>query len=194
MFVTQSCRPLCTRSPKKEMKYIKAYNQDWPGRFAQISAHVKAFLPEDCTIHHVGSTSVPGMSAKDIIDLDILYTQCSLQTVIDVLREAGYEHEGDLGIPGREAFKPFPNSHAASLPAHHLYACKNSAVELQKHLLFRNYLRAHPERAGWLSNKKLSAETSANTRDEYIENKSCYYETITEESMEWANISLKPTA
>jgi GrpB-like predicted nucleotidyltransferase (UPF0157 family) len=175
------------------MKYITAYNQDWPERFAQISKHVRAFLPDDCTIHHIGSTSVPGMSGKDIIDLDIEYTQCTLQSVIDALREAGYKHEGDLGIPGREAFKPVPNSHAASLPAHHLYACENGAFELQKHLSFRDYLKSHTERADWLSKKKLSADASANTRDEYIENKSRYYEVITEESMEWANKSLQRT-
>lgn len=167
------------------MKYITAYNRDWPERFARIAAHVRTFLPDGCTIHHVGSTSVPGMPAKDIIDLDIEYAQCTLQEVVDALGEAGYEHEGDLGVPGREAFKAVPDSHAASLPAHHLYACESGAFELQKHLSFRNYLRAHPERADRLSKKKLSADASANTRDEYMENKSRCYEAITRESMEW---------
>jgi GrpB-like predicted nucleotidyltransferase (UPF0157 family) len=169
------------------MKYITAYNPDWPVRFAQIAAHLRAFLPGNCTIHHVGSTSVPGMWAKDIIDLDIEYGRCTLQAVIDALREAGYEHEGDLGVPGREAFRPVPSSRAASLPVHHLYACESGAFELRKHLSFRDYLRAHPERAGRLSDKKLSADASASTRDEYIGNKSRYYEAITEESMEWRN-------
>jgi GrpB-like predicted nucleotidyltransferase (UPF0157 family) len=174
------------------MKYITAYNQDWPERFVQISTHIRVFLPDNCMIHHVGSTSVPGMLAKDIIDLDIEYVQCTLQAVIDALREAGYEHEGDLGIPGREAFKPVPNSRAAFLPAHHLYACKNGAFELQKHLSFRNFLRTNPKRADWLLNKKLLADAAANTREEYIENKSRYYEAITEESMEWSNKTVAP--
>ena len=68
--------------------------------------------------------------------MNIEYDHCTLQTVIEALREAVYECEGDLGIQGREAFKPVPDSDAASLPAHHLYACKNGAFELQKHISF----------------------------------------------------------
>jgi GrpB-like predicted nucleotidyltransferase (UPF0157 family) len=173
------------------MKYITTYNQDWPERFSQIAAHVRAFVPDNWIIHHIGSTSVTGMSAKDIIDMDIEYSHCTLQVVIDALRDAGYEHEGDLGIPGREVFKPVPHSLAASLPAHHLYACENGAFELQKHLSFRDYLRAHPAQVDWLSNNKLSADASANTRDEYIENKSRFYEKITQESMRWASNGMK---
>ena len=169
------------------MKYLTEYNEDWPARFVQITTYVREFLPPNCTFHHVGSTSVPGMPAKDIIDLDIEYAQGSLQAVIDGLREAGYEHEGDLSIPGREAFKPIPDSCAASLPAHHLYACETGALELQKHLAYRDYLRAHPTRARWLANQKLLVDASANSRDGYIDKKSHCYEVITKESMEWAN-------
>ncbi len=146
------------------------------------------FIPDDCLFHHVGSTSVPGMSAKDIIDLDIEYAKGSFQALISGLREAGYEHEGDLGISGRDAFKPILGSSAMALPAHHPYACEIGAFELQKHLAFREYLRAHPERATWLSKMKLLADASAKSRDEYIENKLRYYETITRESLEWANV------
>lgn len=168
------------------MTYITAYNQDWPERFVRIAGHISIFLPDSCTIHHVGSTSVPGMPAKDIIDLDIAYAKGILQKVITALREAGYEHRGDMGIPGRDVFKPVPNSRAASLPAHHLYACENDAYELKKHLSFRNYLRAYPRRAEWLSKKKLAAQASAKTKEEYIENKSRYYEEISKEAMKWA--------
>lgn len=175
------------------MKYIVAYNRDWPKRFGQIAAYVRAFLPDSWTFHHVGSTFVPGMPAKDIIDLHIEYVHGFLQVVIDGLKDAGYEHEGDLGISGREAFKPIPDSCAASLPVHHLYACETGAFELKKHLAYRDYLRAHPARAEWLANKKLLVDASANSRDEYIEKKSCYYELITKESLEWANKSLQRT-
>ncbi len=91
------------------MRHITAYNQDWPGRYAKIAIFLRAFLSDNCTIHHVGSTAVPGMTAKDVIDLDIEYTQCTLQVVIDSLRKAGYEHKGDLGILGRDAFQPVPD-------------------------------------------------------------------------------------
>jgi len=58
----------------KIMKYITEYNQLWSEQFDQIAMHLKLLLPDSCKIHHVGSTSVPGMAAKDVIDLDIEYT------------------------------------------------------------------------------------------------------------------------
>jgi GrpB-like predicted nucleotidyltransferase (UPF0157 family) len=73
-------------------------------RFVHFTESQKDFLPDTCTFHHIGSTSVPGMPAKDIIDLDIEYVPGSLFTVITGLKKAGYSHEGDLGIAGREAF------------------------------------------------------------------------------------------
>lgn len=169
------------------MQYIKEYDLDWPKRFVLITGYVKKFLPDSCIFHHVGSTSVPGMPAKDIIDLDIEYVPGSLQTVINGLEKAGYQHEGDLGIPGREAFTPVHNSEVASLPAHHLYACETDTYELRKHLAFRDYLTANPGRAQWLAARKIAVDASANSRDEYIEKKSGFYAVITKESLECAN-------
>ena len=168
------------------MRYITPYNQDWPKRFVQITAYIHPFLPGRCSVHHIGSTSIPGMPAKDIIDLDIEYTIGSLQGVIAGLKKAGYKHEGDLGIPGREAFKPDPDSNAASLPAHHLYACETGAYELRKNLAYRDYLVANPDRAAWLAAQKVAADASAASRDEYINNKSSAYGVITQESLTWA--------
>ena len=173
------------------MHYIIEYNHDWPKRFVRITGHVKEYLPESCLFHHIGSTSVPGMPGKDIIDLDIEYAAGSLDTVISGLKEAGYEHEGDLGISGREVFKPALKSGAASLPAHHLYACEAGAYELLKHLAYRDYLIANPDRAEWLATQKIAGDASAESRDEYIEKKSCSYAVITEESMKWADKALQ---
>lgn len=175
------------------MNYITTYSHEWPKRFEQIVSHIKKFVPEECRFHHVGSTSVQNMPAKDIIDLDIEYAPGSLQKVIEGLREAGYEHEGNLGIDGREAFKPIAESNAVSLPAHHLYACERDASELVKHLAYRDYLRANPHRAEWLADEKIAVDGSANSREEYINNKSSAYEMIAEESMAWANKTLHPT-
>lgn len=169
------------------MQFITEYNNDWQRRFLQITAYLKMFIPDGCAIHHVGSTSVPGMPAKDIIDLDIEYGADSLSKVIENLRRAGYAHEGDLGIPGREAFRPVSDSVAASLPTHHLYACEAGTFELRKHLAFRDYLKANPSRADWLAAQKRLADSSARSREDYIERKSGAYAQITAEAIEWTN-------
>ena len=172
------------------MQYITEYNPEWPQRVTQIVEYLTPFLADNVIAHHIGSTSIPGMPAKDVIDLDIEYDRGSRQTVIDGLAHAGYEHEGDLGISGREAFKPAQSSEAASLPTHHLYACESGAHELLKHLAYRDYLVAYPARRKWLATQKIAVDASAESRDSYIQNKSCYYSVITSESLEWANKSL----
>ena len=168
------------------MQYITNYNPDWPRRFAAIAGYLRPHLGAGLAFHHVGSTSVPGMVAKDIIDLDIECPIGSMPEVIGALRAAGYEHEGDKGIPTREAFRPLPGSAADALPAHHLYACEADSPELRKHLAYRDYLIAHPGRTAWLAEQKIEADRIAARRDEYIENKSAAYAVITRKSLAWA--------
>ncbi len=170
----------------RSMRYIAEYNPDWPDRFERIAEWLRPRLPGGCVLHHVGSTSVPGMPAKDVIDLDIECPVGAMASVIEALAAIGYEHQGDKGIPTREAFRPLEGSIPASFPAHHLYACESDSPELHKHLAFRNYLVAHGERAAWLANQKRQADQSAESRDAYIENKSDAYAVITQESLQWA--------
>jgi GrpB-like predicted nucleotidyltransferase (UPF0157 family) len=104
------------------MKFITPYNTEWPARFKLIARFLRKYIPSTCLIHHIGSTSVPGMPAKDIIDIDIECPNGSMPSIIEALDKAGYDHEGDLGIPTREAFKPRDGTLAFNLPLHHLYA------------------------------------------------------------------------
>ncbi|MNV51043.1 dephospho-CoA kinase/protein folding accessory domain-containing protein [compost metagenome] len=92
------------------------------------------------TIEHVGSTSVPGLSAKPIIDMDVVVaTRDDVKKAIQRLAILGYVHEGDLGAIGREAFIP-PNG----VPWHHLYVCTIDNAEYKRHIMFRDYLKSHP--------------------------------------------------
>lgn len=168
------------------MKYLTTYNPDWPDRFSQIATRLTACLPGDCTVHHVGSSSIPGMPAKDIIDLIVQCPVGSMPIMIEALEKSGYGHKGDQGLRGREVFRPKPGSDAATLYAHHLYACEARAHQLEKHLAFRDYLIAHPERASWLATQKIAVDIAAESREIYIEMKAACYSIITAESLEWA--------
>lgn len=87
-------------------------------------------------IEHVGSTAVPGLAAKPIIDMDVLLGSATdLPLVIAQLASVGYQHRGDLGVTGREAFRAPPND----LP-HHLYVCPPRSPEYMRHISFRGYL------------------------------------------------------
>ena len=83
------------------------------------------------------------MSAKPCIDLDVVIADMSVfDKVVRGLAEIGYLHEGDLGIPGREAFRYDKKPH---LMTHHLYVCPRDSEELRRHVTFRDFLRGHPE-------------------------------------------------
>jgi len=94
-------------------------------------------------IEHVGSTSVEGLSAKPIIDIDIVIKDHSaFELVKEKLALIGYVHEGDLEIKDREAFKYVGKEY---LQQHHLYVCPQNSAELARHITFRNYLRNNQE-------------------------------------------------
>lgn len=157
---------------------VVSYDQAWPGEFLKILGQLAPFiLPPAIRIEHVGSTSVPGLWAKPIIDIDVVIRDMTvLPEIIARLAGIGYRHEGDLGIPGREAFcydgKP-------ELKAHHLYVCPESSPELRRHIAFRDYLRAHPDAVAEYGRiKREGAALFPDDIDAYIAHKSPVIEKI----------------
>lgn len=123
---------------------VLPYDEQWKQDFLKIKADIMTMLENLIIgIEHVGSTSVQGLSAKPIIDIDVVIKdETYLKVVISALEKMGYQHEGNLGIVGREAFKYDGEEH---LKKHHLYVCPQDSLELKRHIAFRDYLRAHPD-------------------------------------------------
>jgi GrpB-like predicted nucleotidyltransferase (UPF0157 family) len=132
----------------KDTPIVVPYDPAWPQQFAALAAvYAQACGNRVRAVHHVGSTAIPGMCAKPIIDIDLeLAPGVSLEEITTVLAALGYEYEGDLGIPGRYAYRrttpetPFTEP-ARAWPPHHLYVCPLESPELARHLLFRDRLR-----------------------------------------------------
>ena len=152
---------------------LAEYDPAWPGAFARLRDRVAAALGElAVAVEHVGSTAVPGLPAKPIVDLDaVVPSAADVPAAIRRLAAVGYVHLGDLGIPGREAFDaPPPAPGAAPWPAHHLYVCPAGGAELRRHLAFRDHLRAHPEDArAYAAVKREGARRFPGDRDAYQE-------------------------
>lgn len=129
---------------KTKQVIVLPYDEAWEQDFIKIQKELQDALGElALRIEHVGSTAVHGLSAKPVIDIDVVIRDRSLLgDVIRALEKAGYRHEGDLGIAGREAFGYDGKEH---LKTHHLYVCAQDSAELRRHLAFRDYLRDHPE-------------------------------------------------
>ena len=150
---------------------VEPYSEAWASEFEKIKAELECALGElAICIEHVGSTSVKGLSAKPIIDIDVVIENYSVfSEVIGRLQSIGYQHEGDLGIKGREAFKYNDKPH---LMQHHLYVCPKDSPELRRHITFRDYLRAHPEAAEKYGRvKEEAAQLYPDNIDQYIEYK-----------------------
>jgi GrpB-like predicted nucleotidyltransferase (UPF0157 family) len=123
---------------------VVPYDPSWPYIFEQLRERIWPAIHDlALTIEHVGSTSVPGLAAKPIIDMDIVVAAVeSVPLVIERLKPLGYAHRGNLGIAGREAF-----ASPVGLPEHHLYLCQQDSLALRNHLALRDYLRSHPQAA-----------------------------------------------
>ncbi len=147
---------------------VLPYDPGWKKAFEKIKAPLlRELSPWLAAVEHVGSTSVEGLWAKPIIDLDLmLQSPDCFPLVKQGLERLGYYHEGDLGIPQREAFgyrdKP-------ELMAHHLYVCPPDSPELRRHLTFRDYLRTHPDQADRYSQiKRIAAARFPQDIDGYM--------------------------
>ena len=157
---------------------VVPYDERWARDFSDIAREIRENLGElALDIEHVGSTSVPGLSAKPIIDIDVVIRDYgSLDAVISALGRIGYRHEGDLGIAGREAFGYEGKEH---LQKHHLYVCPQDSAELKRHIAFRDYLRTHPEEAEAYGRiKEEGAALHPYDIDRYIEHKSAFIASI----------------
>ena len=132
---------------------VLPYDKAWSTAFETIRREVEEALGELILgIEHVGSTAVEGMSAKPCIDLDVIIADYGVfARVVQKLETIGYFHEGDLGIPEREAFRYEGKEH---LMSHHLYVCPCHSRELHRHLTFRDFLRTHPDAARQYSRVK----------------------------------------
>ena len=157
---------------------VLPYDEQWKQDFLKIKAELAGALGSLAIgIEHVGSTSVQGLSAKPIIDIDVVIKDYTiLEDVVSALGEIGYRHEGNLGIVGREAFKYDGKEH---LKKHHLYVCPEDSPELRRHIAFRDYLRTHPEAVREYSRiKEEGAKQYPDDIEGYIEHKSPFIERI----------------
>lgn len=145
---------------------IVQYNPDWVYQFEKIKEKLsKTLTGITVNIEHIGSTSIPNLAAKAIVDIDIIYNESpDFEHIKKNLEWLGYFHNGNQGVEGREVFKRNNASDDDVLDKipHHLYVCKYNCVELQRHLLFRDYLRNNEVARNFYQNLKYQIAEEAN--------------------------------
>ncbi len=131
-------------------------------------------------IEHVGSTSVLGLAAKPIIDIDIIIEQSDrLPEIAQRLAALGYTHQGDWGIVGREVFRPTsplaPDEGNNIQPLrHNLYVCLLHSISLRNHLTLRDTLRKDPEKRAAYAELKKQIAAQTNNISLYVEAKTAF--------------------
>jgi GrpB-like predicted nucleotidyltransferase (UPF0157 family) len=149
---------------------VVAYDSTWPSLFAAEAERLRQrFATADLPlmIEHTGSTAVPGLAAKPVLDILAGYQKgASVPTYIEVLTEAGYVHRGEQEIPGREFFR------RGNPRAYHLHLTAIDGSFWRHHLTFRDRLRADDTlRDAYAALKRDLAARFPRDREAYIAGK-----------------------
>jgi GrpB-like predicted nucleotidyltransferase (UPF0157 family) len=171
-------RPRDPISPQERAEPVEVvpFDPAWPATFEVLRERIAPALGELAVgIEHVGSTAVPGLDAKPIVDIDVVIRYADdFTTAAQRLASLGYVHLGDLGIIGREAFRA-----PAGSPRHHLYVCASGSASLQAHLTLRDALRGDPAlAAAYGALKRDLAAEFRDDRDSYTEGKTAFIRSV----------------
>jgi GrpB-like predicted nucleotidyltransferase (UPF0157 family) len=158
------------------------YDVDWPLQYEQEKSHILDALSNTIAdIQHIGSTSVPGLAAKPVIDILLGVEQMPPQTSqIAGLETLGYLYCGELGIPGRHYFR-------RGMPrTHQIHLVKLNSEFWETHVLFRDFLRTHPNAAQQYEALKrdLAVKFRAD-RERYTDSKTPLIEQLLVQARAW---------
>jgi GrpB-like predicted nucleotidyltransferase (UPF0157 family) len=163
---------------------VVQYDPKWPRMFRQERSRLGKGLNEEAVqIYHIGSTAVPGIKAKPIIDILIVVRNISNRTRLEqAMTDLGYTAKGEAGIPGRLFFiKGSEESRS-----HHVHIFQEGHPEIQRHLDFVAYLAINPEEAQRYSELKEALALHFPTDiDSYTEGKTQLILELDERAKSW---------
>ena len=131
-----------SKTDKRRVEIV-SYNLNWKNIYKEESEKIKNILSDIIIdIHHIGSTAIPEIKAKPVID--ILVEVKDIETVDwynNKMEEFGYEVMGEYGIPKRRFFRKGGNKRT-----HHIHIFQTGNEEIERHIIFKEYLIAHPDK------------------------------------------------
>ena len=162
---------------------IVAYEPAWPERFREEASSIASvFGGELVSLHHIGSTSIPGMSAKPIIDIMPVVRDISkVEAFNEGMIERGYTPMGEYGIAGRRYFVKGPD-----VRTHHVHSYQPDNPEVKWHLDFRDYLIAHEDEARQYAELKTGlAERYRYDMETYTQGKAAFIKGVLAKAHVW---------
>ena len=168
---------------------VVPYNPKWREEFEVEARRVADALSQTIVaVHHIGSTAIPGIYAKPIIDL--LVEVMDIVTVDNhgaAMTSQGYEVMGEFGISGRRYFR---KNSPLGVRTHHVHTFAVGSEQIERHLAFRDYMIAHPEDAQRYSElkRRLAREYPTNI-DGYMDGKDGFIREIDQKAIAWRKSS-----
>lgn len=163
---------------------VVPHNPAWKDIYtAEKTLLLDVFSGLAISIHHIGSTAIPGIKAKPVIDIMIIAQDIEkVDELNPAMIQLGYNPHGEYGIPGRRYF----NKDTEGVRSHHVHSYAPGNPEIEAHLNFRDYLRAHPDEAQAYS--QLKETLAAQYRHDsvtYTESKSDFVQRILNLASPW---------
>ncbi|WP_163539867.1 GrpB family protein [Gracilibacillus sp. YIM 98692] len=163
---------------------IMPYDEAWPEKYLEASEEIKTVLGQELLyLYHIGSTSIPGMAAKPIID--ILAEVQDIQRIDDYNNEMvkqGYTPKGENGIEGRRYFVKGNDEERT----HHVHIFETGSKEIIKHLAFREYLTYHEQdMERYKKVKEDLAEKYPENVKLYQEEKASLIDELNQKALDW---------
>lgn len=163
---------------------VVEYEPQWIREFKKEANLVQNILGENCVfVHHIGSTAVPGLAAKPIIDImPVVHNLKQVDAVKTTFEGIGYEYLGEFGIPGRRFLRKGGDERT-----HHIHIFSESQKEdIERHLAVRDYLRAHKDACdAYAELKKTLAKKYPYDRDGYCNGKDEFMKQLEEKALNW---------
>ncbi len=163
---------------------IVSHDASWAARFEQETKGLRAAM-DTCAraLHHIGSTSVPGLVAKPIIDvLAEVSSHAALDARAAQMAGIGYEVMGAFGIEGRRYFR---KDSAGGERLVQVHAFESGSHHLVRHLAFRDYLRAYPDVAAEYGKLKQTLVAKGDEADGYMDGKDAFVKRVEREAVKW---------
>ncbi|MEO0338014.1 MAG: GrpB family protein [Bacteroidota bacterium] len=162
---------------------VSDYNPNWPLIFQKEAKTLSDTLGNIIIkVHHIGSTSVPGLKAKPIIDIILEVVDLeALDQQNGQMEMLGYEVKGEYGIPGRRYFRK-----GRDRRTHHIHSFQTGDDNILRHVAFRDYLIAHPEIAEEYAQLKTAiAARCNNDRERYCDEKDPFIQEHEKRAIAW---------
>ena len=164
---------------------VVPHDPQWRDAFEAEAKHVAAALGENVVaIHHIGSTAIPNIYAKPVIDLLVEVRDITeVDGQSSAMESLGYEVMGEYGIPGRRYFR---KDNQEGIRTHNIHAFEAGSAEVERHLAFRDYMIAHPGDAQRYSElKRKLAEEHPQSIDGYMDGKDGFIKEMDRRAARW---------